>query len=137
MSRTGYGTRFQAAEDLFLVGWIKCRPNWAVGHVQGDVCALTAFQKWLRREEWPRDAALQVSHLQFSDDNYGLKSLDYRVLYAVKDWRKFNKQRVHARKQEELQVLQRLENRTAKPRNPHSDTVEGGKCSVQRCHLDV
>ncbi|OLQ08222.1 hypothetical protein AK812_SmicGene8301 [Symbiodinium microadriaticum] len=47
---------FDTAFQLHLVGWLKVRATFILGHVQGDTYALSYFKKYLEESEVQRKA---------------------------------------------------------------------------------
>ncbi|XP_952529.1 uncharacterized protein TA11800 [Theileria annulata] len=78
--------------QLFLVGWIKCRKKFAIGH--GNVIATTQMKRWM--EIHGSDNA-KFSRVFFHDENYSIPKLDYSHLTVVKDYRKPLKKLQHER----------------------------------------
>lgn len=100
---------FNAAFNMHLVGWMKVRSNFAKGHFQGDLLAISAMQRWIMQKHLSRKAGEIHSH-EFSSENWGLAPiypgtkyngmypiphLRYRTLVCVKDWRKSNTRKMH------------------------------------------
>jgi hypothetical protein len=77
---------FQAADDLYLTGWIKARGAFVKGDLQGDAFALTYMQRWLKERHFSE--APNVEDVSISHENYGVVDLPKRTLRCVKDWRK-------------------------------------------------
>lgn len=63
----------RVARDLFIVGWVKCRSQFAIGHLQGDVYALSYIRRWLEIH-----AEEEITGLKIFDENIGLQTLDYQ-----------------------------------------------------------
>ncbi|PHJ23360.1 hypothetical protein CSUI_002787 [Cystoisospora suis] len=76
--------------DLYLVGWIKCRRSFAIGHLQGDVCALSYMRRYL--EKYRED----VHAVSFYEENFGMPAVEYERVTAVNDYRAPAKKRQHA-----------------------------------------
>ncbi|BAM39904.1 uncharacterized protein TOT_020000176 [Theileria orientalis strain Shintoku] len=79
---------------LFLVGWIKCRRKFAIGHLQGNVIATTQMKRWM---EICGTSNAKFSRVYFYDENYAIPKLDYNDLTLVKDYRKPLKKMQHER----------------------------------------
>ena len=91
----GYGFErqcFKAADDMYLKGWIRCRSNFAVGVVEGDLWAVMYFRKWLKERH---ATGVDMNKVVFSEENYGITKFSYDRLISVKDWRGFTKKRDH------------------------------------------
>ncbi|KAL8269990.1 hypothetical protein Esti_006090 [Eimeria stiedai] len=80
----------RVARDLFIVGWVKCRSKFAIGHLQGDAYALSYFRRWLEVH-----AEENISSISFFDESLGLRSLDYEQVAAVNDYRSPAKKKLH------------------------------------------
>ncbi|UKK02262.2 hypothetical protein MACK_001618 [Theileria orientalis] len=80
--------------QLFLVGWIKCRRKFAIGHLQGNVIATTQMKRWM---EICGTKHAKFSRVHFYDENYSIPKLDYNDLTLVKDYRKPLKKMQHER----------------------------------------
>ncbi|OEH79043.1 hypothetical protein cyc_02862 [Cyclospora cayetanensis] len=101
------------AKDLHIVGWVKCRSNFASGHgggrceahflsfkvlalpiwcvqLQGDTFALSYFRRWLDRH-----APYAIDSTNFFDEAIGLQALDYQQIAAVNDYRSPAKKKLH------------------------------------------
>eukprot|EP01066_Platyproteum_vivax_P010740 Platyproteum_vivax@DN4842_c0_g1_i1.p1 len=79
------------AKELQLVGWIKCRGKFCLGHFQGDSVALSYAMKWITEHQ----KGANVNFQRFFDDNYGIKKLDYPNFVSVKDWRRPPTKKIH------------------------------------------
>jgi hypothetical protein len=83
---------FQAADDLYLAGWIKARGAVILGDLQGDVFALSYMQRWINERHFMEDKIQstidRVDGVTISHENYGVVDLPKRTLRCVKDWRK-------------------------------------------------
>ncbi|CDR93962.1 hypothetical protein, conserved [Babesia bigemina] len=92
--------------QLFLVGWIKCRRYFAIGHVgaapvlrpipqlQGNVIATSYMKRWMQI------SGAKSAHFNsavFFDENYAIPKLDYQELTVVRDYRKPQKKAQHQR----------------------------------------
>merc|ERR1712031_27560 len=85
---------FEVAFGLFLLGWFKCRSNFAIGHLQGDVFALAYMRRWLEERHLSAEAG-RVDSVSFPEENLGLSEIVYKRLVCVKDWRKFGTKKQH------------------------------------------
>lgn len=110
---------FDAAFDLHLVGWMKVRKTFMLGHVQGDVYALSYFQRWLEEKHLTPEAGT-IQTLRFWEVNTGLDTpLEYGFLRCVKDHRRYGKKKVHIQKVVERQHIGIMERNTALDRKQH------------------
>ncbi|KAL8424567.1 hypothetical protein Efla_005673 [Eimeria flavescens] len=80
----------RVSRDLFIVGWIKCRAKFAIGHLQGDVYALSYLRRWLEVH-----ADESISSVSIFDEAIGLQALDYEQIAAVNDYRSPAKLKLH------------------------------------------
>ncbi|CDI82940.1 hypothetical protein, conserved [Eimeria acervulina] len=94
----------RVSRDLFLVGWIKCRSKFAIGHVQGDVYALSYFRRWMERH-----AEEEIKCCSFTEETIGLQKLDYEQMAAVNDYRSPAKKKLHMLLSAERQKAHQLE----------------------------
>lgn len=101
---------FKAGFDMHLVGWMKVRSNFAMGHFQGDLLALSSMQRWIAQRHLSRQAGRITSH-KFTSENWGLSPeyvgtktnvndypipcMRYRHLRCKKDWRRTNTKKMH------------------------------------------
>ncbi|XP_026194588.1 uncharacterized protein LOC34619648 [Cyclospora cayetanensis] len=92
------------AKDLHIVGWVKCRSNFASGHLQGDTFALSYFRRWLDRH-----APYAIDSTNFFDEAIGLQALDYQQIAAVNDYRSPAKKKLHMLMAAEKQKALKLE----------------------------
>ncbi|GIX63778.1 uncharacterized protein BcabD6B2_32130 [Babesia caballi] len=79
---------------LFLVGWIKCRGSFAVGHLQGNVISTSYMKRWM---EISGAKNAHFRSVVFFDENYAIPKLDYAELTVVRDYRKPQKKAQHDR----------------------------------------
>eukprot|EP00746_Dinoflagellata_sp_MGD_P074345 gnl/MRDRNA2_/MRDRNA2_30040_c0_seq1.p1 gnl/MRDRNA2_/MRDRNA2_30040_c0~~gnl/MRDRNA2_/MRDRNA2_30040_c0_seq1.p1 ORF type:complete len:244 (+),score=60.08 gnl/MRDRNA2_/MRDRNA2_30040_c0_seq1:119-850(+) len=112
---------FKAAMGLHLVGWLKVRAYFMAGHIQGDIFALSYFQKWLQDRHLSREAGIIApGRLRIYEWNYGLnwdnpywgERLEkpvYRHLVCVKDWRRYGKKKAHMTMIEKKNQVRRVE----------------------------
>lgn len=82
----------QLCRKLELVGWVKCRAEFALGHLQGDVYALAYLKRWLDREETKNG---RIDSVRFFDENYGIGSFQFTKLLALYDRRTPAKKKMH------------------------------------------
>ncbi|GFE55016.1 hypothetical protein BaOVIS_024200 [Babesia ovis] len=91
--------------QLFLVGWIKCRRSFAIGHLQGNVIATSYMKRWM---EICGAKNAHFANATFFDENYAIPKLDYTELTVVRDYRKPQKKAQHQRVIEERRAIQGL-----------------------------
>merc|ERR1712137_869464 len=107
---------FFAAFEMHLVGWLKVRSTTMIGHLQGDVYALSYFRKWLEEKHITPKAGI-INALRIYEVNIGLdKPLEYKTLLCVKDKRKYGKRKIHMLAQLEKLQIQRLEQESVEKR---------------------
>ena len=82
----------RVASDLSLVGFIKVRSRYAIGHLQGDSYSLSYMRKWLE-DRCNETGTIQRVHI-FSD-SFGLPEMRYSKLECIKDWRSPVRRRQH------------------------------------------
>ncbi|EDO06690.2 hypothetical protein BBOV_II007400 [Babesia bovis T2Bo] len=80
--------------QLFLVGWIKCRRTFAIGHLQGNVIATSYMKRWM---EICGTKNGHFTSVMFFDENYAIPKLDYTEITVVRDYRKPQKKAQHQR----------------------------------------
>merc|ERR1712194_405539 len=86
---------FEAAYNLHLVGWLKIRCTFMLGHVQGDTYALSYLRRWLEEKHLSRDAGT-IDWVRLWEMNTGLEApLKYEHLVCIKDRRKYKNRKVH------------------------------------------
>lgn len=85
---------FDTAYNLHLVGWLKIRATFMLGHVQGDTFALSYFRRWLEEKHLSRDAG-NIDWVRLWEMNTGLEELKYKMLVCIKDRRKYKNKKVH------------------------------------------
>ncbi|ORM40901.1 uncharacterized protein BXIN_1779 [Babesia sp. Xinjiang] len=91
--------------QLFLVGWIKCRRSFAIGHLQGNVIATSYMKRWM---EICGAKNAHFASAIFFDENYAIPKLDYTELTVVRDYRKPQKKAQHQRAIEERREMRSL-----------------------------
>lgn len=102
---------FDAAFRLNLVGWMKVRPAFMLGHVQGDVLSLAYFRKWLEQKHMT-PAAGTMSSVNIWQENTGIRPpLDYKNLFCIKDRRRYKNKKVHLLTALERQQIREFEQR--------------------------
>eukprot|EP00929_Paragymnodinium_shiwhaense_P092355 TRINITY_DN52224_c0_g1_i1.p1 TRINITY_DN52224_c0_g1~~TRINITY_DN52224_c0_g1_i1.p1 ORF type:complete len:235 (-),score=28.38 TRINITY_DN52224_c0_g1_i1:127-831(-) len=100
---------FDAAFALHLVGWVKIRPSFILGHVQGDAYALSYYKRWLEEKHLSRQAGT-MEWVRIWNMNLGLeRPLAYVHLVANKDRRKYSRKVTHIEKALSSVQAQRLE----------------------------
>lgn len=86
---------FNAGFALSLVGWMKVRPTFVLGHVQGDTFALSHFRRYLEEKHLTPEAG-KLEWVRLWEMNMGLSPpLDYGTLQCVKDARKYAAKKTH------------------------------------------
>jgi hypothetical protein len=108
------GTDFEAeihgvASDLSLVGFIKARSRYAMGHLQGDVYAMSYMRKWLQ-DRYNESGKIENVHI--FGDSYGLPEYRYTKLECIKDWRSPVRRRQHMAVLEDEGRIHELERKT-------------------------
>ncbi|AFZ79062.1 hypothetical protein BEWA_019070 [Theileria equi strain WA] len=93
--------------QLSLVGWIKCRQNFAIGHVSfRNVIATSQMKRWM---EICGTRHANITRVTFSEENYSITQLDYSDLTVVKDYRRPQKKLQHDQAvKEKMQMLKLL-----------------------------
>ena len=104
----------QTASDLHLLGFMKVRSMYAMGHLQGDVYALSYMRKWME-DKYNKSGRIDSVHI--FEDSYGLPELRYSKLECIKDWRSPVRRRQHMEILQEEARLRELENRTRQKRD--------------------
>jgi len=97
------------ASDLSLVGFIKTRSQYAIGHLQGDTYSVSHMRKWLK-DRCNEEGTIHKVH--FFDDSYGLPDFRYTKLESIKDWRNPVRRRQHMEALNEESRLAKLSDRT-------------------------
>lgn len=97
------------ASDLFLVGFLKVRSRYAMGHLQGDVYALSYMRKWM---EDRYNESGTIDSVQVFDDSYGIPEFRYKKLECIKDWRSPVRRRQHMAAIQEQEMITKLEQRS-------------------------
>ena len=100
---------FTTASDLFLVGFMKVRAEYALGHLQGDVFALSYMRKWLENRY---NGSGIIHDVHIFGDSYGVPEYRYSRLECIKDWRSPVRRRQHMELIEEESRITRLEERS-------------------------
>lgn len=104
---------FDTAYNLHLVGWLKVRKSFMLGHLQGDVFALSYFQRWLEEKHLSPEAGT-MENVQLWEVNTGIdKPLKYGFLRCVKDRRMYGKKKVQIQKTIENEQVIRMERESA------------------------
>jgi hypothetical protein len=83
---------FSLASDLSLVGFIKVRARYAIGHFQGDSYSMSYMRKWLKDRY---NEVGNIEKIHFFDDSEGLPDFRYSQLECIKDWRSPVRRRQH------------------------------------------
>eukprot|EP00931_Biecheleriopsis_adriatica_P074495 TRINITY_DN48536_c0_g1_i1.p1 TRINITY_DN48536_c0_g1~~TRINITY_DN48536_c0_g1_i1.p1 ORF type:complete len:235 (-),score=45.51 TRINITY_DN48536_c0_g1_i1:93-797(-) len=106
---------FDTAFNLHLVGWLKVRNRFILGHVQGDTYALSYFRKYLEEKHLSREAGT-VDWVRLWEFNTGLESLAYKHLFCDKDRRKYKNRKIHILSTLEHLQINRLERESTERR---------------------
>mmetsp|Transcript_28694 Transcript_28694/g.67458 ORF Transcript_28694/g.67458 Transcript_28694/m.67458 type:complete len:235 (-) Transcript_28694:127-831(-) len=107
---------FDTAFQLHLVGWLKVRATFILGHVQGDTYALSYFKKYLEEKHLSREAGT-IDWVRLWEYNTGLEvPLSYRVLWCDKDWRKYRTRKGHMLSMFEKLQIREMEKRSSERR---------------------
>ncbi|CRG93632.1 conserved Plasmodium protein, unknown function [Plasmodium gallinaceum] len=83
---------YRTAKRMFIVGWIKCRKRFAMGHFQGDSYAISYLRHWF--DMYSSDTN-RIDKLKIFDENHGIPNLDYYNITIVKDYRSPAKKKMH------------------------------------------
>lgn len=83
---------FKVAQDLHLVGFMKVRSRYALGHLQGDVFSLSYMRKWLQDRQ---QTSGRMENVHIFEDSYGIPEFRYTKLECMKDWRSPIRRRQH------------------------------------------
>lgn len=110
------GEIHEVASDLFLVGFIKARSRYAMGHLQGDVFALSHMRKWLENRF---SETARIKNVHVFEDSYGIPEYRYTKLECIKDWRSPVRRRQHMSAIQEDGKISLLQERSNQRRLPH------------------
>jgi hypothetical protein len=99
----------KVASDLFLVGFIKVRSRYAIGHLQGDAYAMSYMRKWM---EDRCNTSGKMESVHIFGDSYGIPEFRYSKLECIKDWRSPVRRRQHMESIREEGRIKQLEQRT-------------------------
>lgn len=83
---------FRIAKRLFIVGWIKCRKRFVLGHFQGDSYAISYIQHWLDMYSSNEN---KIDTIKIFDQNNGIPNFDYYNITVVRDYRHPGKKKMH------------------------------------------
>lgn len=89
---------YRTAKRLFVVGWIKCRKRFAMGHFQGDSYAISYLRHWL---EIYSSNENKIEQIKIFDENNGISQFDYYNITIVKDYRSPGKKKMHMSQSQE------------------------------------
>eukprot|EP00425_Heterocapsa_triquetra_P031994 CAMPEP_0195112712 /NCGR_PEP_ID=MMETSP0448-20130528/99960_1 /TAXON_ID=66468 /ORGANISM="Heterocapsa triquestra, Strain CCMP 448" /LENGTH=201 /DNA_ID=CAMNT_0040149577 /DNA_START=1 /DNA_END=603 /DNA_ORIENTATION=+ len=103
---------FDAAFGMHLVGWLKVRPYFMLGHLQGDTYALSYFKRWLEEKHLSPEAGA-IEWVRIWEVNTGLQDLKYKMLQCVKDRRKYKHRKVHIMRLQEREQISRFQQESA------------------------
>ena len=113
---------YMAALDLYLVGFMKVRSRYAMGHLQGDVLALSYIRKWM--EDRYNDSGI-INNVHIFEDSYGIPEFRYTKLECIKDWRSPARRRQHMGAIQEAGKISSLEERTREKQSVQDAFNEG------------
>ncbi|KAI4837440.1 acylphosphatase [Plasmodium brasilianum] len=65
---------YRTARRMFIVGWIKCRSRFAMGHFQGDSYAISYLRHWFDMYSSEKN---KIEKLKVFDENHGIPTFDY------------------------------------------------------------
>eukprot|EP00386_Alphamonas_edax_P007171 GDKI01023764.1.p1 GENE.GDKI01023764.1~~GDKI01023764.1.p1 ORF type:complete len:233 (-),score=67.69 GDKI01023764.1:197-895(-) len=86
----------RTCKDLSLVGWVKCRKKFAIGHLYGDVYGLSYAKKFLSEKMSP---GARIESVKFHDENFGIRGdkddMPYRYVRVMEEYRKPSKLKMH------------------------------------------
>jgi len=99
----------RVASELSLVGFIKARSQYAIGHLQGDSYSLSYMRKWL--ENHCHDGG-PIRNVHFFNSSYGLPEFRYSKLECIKEWRSPVRRRQHMEALNEEARLAKMSERT-------------------------
>jgi hypothetical protein len=97
------------ASDLHLLGFIKARTRYAMGHFQGDVFAVSYMRKWLNDR---CNTSGKIKNVHLFGDSYGIPEFRYTKLQCIKDWRSPVRRAQHMSVLREEAKIAELEART-------------------------
>ncbi|GAW81968.1 hypothetical protein, conserved [Plasmodium gonderi] len=83
---------YRTAKRMFIVGWIKCRKRFAMGHFQGDSYAISYLRHWF---DMYSSQTNKIDKLRIFDENHGISNFDYYNITVVKDYRSPAKKKMH------------------------------------------
>ncbi|SCP05209.1 conserved Plasmodium protein, unknown function [Plasmodium ovale] len=90
---------YTTAKRMFLVGWIKCRRRFAIGHFQGDSYAISYLRHWF---DMYSSEINKIENLKIFDENHGIPNFDYYNITIVRDYRSPAKKKMHLIQSEEF-----------------------------------
>ncbi|CAK8987657.1 unnamed protein product [Durusdinium trenchii] len=118
---------FDTALNLHLVGWLKIRTTFMLGHLQGDTYAMSYFKKYLEEKHLSPEAGT-IEWVHVFDYNTGLSTpLHYKHLFCVKDWRKYRTRKAHIMSMFEKWQIRRLQQSSLKRYEEELKVVEEQK----------
>mmetsp|Transcript_56028 Transcript_56028/g.103681 ORF Transcript_56028/g.103681 Transcript_56028/m.103681 type:complete len:254 (-) Transcript_56028:53-814(-) len=123
---------FDTACNLSLMGWFKARERFLLGHLQGDVYALSYFQRWLEEKHLSLEAG-RIDAVRIFEVSTGLPSpLAYPRLLVVKDLRKYGKIKQHLLMKLEKQQVTRLQRESTLRMRAEEDKLSEARTSTRR-----
>lgn len=115
---------FHAAFGMHLVGWLKVRPTFMLGHLHGDVTALSYFRRWLEDKHLSSEAGA-INQVRVFEVNTGIdRPLETNSLVAIKDRRKYGKRKIHLMMAMERAQVRRLQRQSALARQEREDFLD-------------
>ena len=105
----------RCASELHMVGFMKVRSYYALGHFQGDPFSLSYIRKWME-DRCNTSGVIDAVHI--FDDSYGIPEFRYTKLECIKDWRSPIRRKQHMAAIHEETRLANLQTRS---RNKESE----------------
>ena len=109
------------AADLHLVGFLKARSRYSIGHLEGDVYSLSYMRKWME-DRCNENGTIDT--VQVFEDSYGIPEFRYTKLECIKDWRSPVRRRQHMSSLQEEAVIAQLQERSSKKHADHEKTLD-------------
>lgn len=100
---------YRAASDLQLLGFIKVRARYAMGHLQGDTYSASYMRRWM---ESRCNSTGKIESVHVFDDSYGIPEFRYTKLECIKDWRSPIRRKQHMTAIREQAYITNLAERT-------------------------
>lgn len=90
---------YRTAKRLFLVGWIKCRKRFVIGHFQGDSYAISYMRHWFDMYSSNEN---KIEEIKIFDENNGFPNFEYYNITIVRDYRSPGKKKMHMSQSQEF-----------------------------------